>query len=88
MENVGTPELLIVSKCPSVEDEAVINADVPWPNKTPLVVCVAARTLATPKVPLVIAEAANAIEVEFALRTRPFAELPENLRVYRLHLHE
>ena len=66
---------MIVSKCPSVEDEAVVNADVPWPNKTPLVVCVAAPVppLATPKVPLVIAEAANAIAVEFALRTRPFA---------------
>ena len=73
--NVGTPEALIVNTWPSVEDDAVVNAEVPCPNKTPLFVNVVAPVppLATPNVPDVICEAAIAIDVAFAELIRPFA---------------
>jgi hypothetical protein len=66
---------LIVNKCPSVDDDAVLNALVPLPNRTALVVNVPAPVppLATPSVPDVIAEAAIAIAVELAELIRPFA---------------
>ena len=52
-----------------------MNADVPWPNRTPFVVNVPAPVppLATPNVPDVIAEAPIAIAVEFAELIRPLA---------------